>query len=214
MISRSLWLFHDSSLFISPVTSIHPGEHGNRHCEREFTWRGTWEDGSTFLNFSEKEKFLVLSGVWTLATCLAGECFTHYTMPLGPCQTYMEFGSSRDGKRACQPIYVNVHLKSFWWKWISVKWIYNHFNILVLKTLLLLGLFFAYICSFFWFLLITLWSGHTCTFSTQWKAVSTCLIEMMEPPQVLSFTKMLKIATMKGKGSVNESWNKRQRMKI
>ena len=40
-ISQSLWLFHDSSLFTSPMTSIHAGARDNRHCEREFTWQGT-----------------------------------------------------------------------------------------------------------------------------------------------------------------------------
>ena len=58
-------------------------EHETTGIVREFTWWGTREDGTTFLNFSETEKFLVLSGVRTPATCLADECFIHYTMPLG-----------------------------------------------------------------------------------------------------------------------------------
>ena len=40
--------------------------------DREFTWQGIREDGSLFL---------VLSGVWTPTTCMAGKCFIHDTMP-------------------------------------------------------------------------------------------------------------------------------------
>ena len=67
--------FHNSNLFAPPVTS-HLNSLGYlKHLgERDFTWRGTQED--------ETEKLLVLSGVQTLVTCLAGKCFIHNTMPL------------------------------------------------------------------------------------------------------------------------------------
>ena len=64
MISRSLWLFHDSSLFTSPVTSIHAEARDDRHCEKENLHGGVLErKGAHFFNSSETEKFFVLSGV-------------------------------------------------------------------------------------------------------------------------------------------------------
>ena len=34
-----LGFYHDSSLFTSPVTSIHAGAGDNRYCEKECTWQ-------------------------------------------------------------------------------------------------------------------------------------------------------------------------------
>ena len=61
-VSVNLYGFlHDSSLFAPPVT-IHLNSQGYSKPlgEREFTWRGTREDGSTFFNFSETETILGL----------------------------------------------------------------------------------------------------------------------------------------------------------
>ena len=74
-----LGFYHDSSLFTSPMTSIHAGARENRHCvcvrererERECTWWGTKEDRST-INFGHVP-----------AACVPGECFIHCAMPLG-----------------------------------------------------------------------------------------------------------------------------------
>ena len=65
-----------------PAISIHAGACDNRHCvcvrERERV-HIVEKMGAHFLN---RKKFLVLSRVWTLANCVAGECRIHYTMPL------------------------------------------------------------------------------------------------------------------------------------
>ena len=63
--------------------------------EREFTWRVPERMGAHFFSFSETEKFLVLSG--DRATRMAGECFIHYTVPLG--QEPNKLSSTQKGQR-------------------------------------------------------------------------------------------------------------------
>ena len=60
-------IYHNSSLFTCPVTSIHTGACGYRHRERECLWWGNQEDKST-IN-------LDCIQVQNLAACMAGKCF-------------------------------------------------------------------------------------------------------------------------------------------
>ena len=72
--------------FAPPVTfQLNSQDYSKPLGEREFTWRGTQEDGSTFLEFSETEKnswFCPGFEPQPPTTCVTGECFI---LTITPC---------------------------------------------------------------------------------------------------------------------------------
>ena len=64
-----------SSLFTSPMKSIHPGAQDERHCERESAHGGVTRSDRSTINFGHVQ-------VRTPAACMPGKCFIHCAMTL------------------------------------------------------------------------------------------------------------------------------------
>ena len=80
-----LGFYHNFSLFTSPMTSIHARAHDNRYCSRDSECGGVPERIGAL-------KIIGHIQVRTSATCVAGECFILWAMPL---EQKWDFGFDR-----------------------------------------------------------------------------------------------------------------------